>query len=337
MIKTLDSIILDNGEKMVIRLLIPPEPEYSDELAVFLRHKGDQTARDIQARLKGQYAADAVDKYFIGKIDGQIAGQLWYGFGKKHLPVANFGHVYTALEHRRKGVTAQLMKYFIADFKNSPALGAFCSSYREWVARIYQKDNFKPLLPGKNAGPMILANTDIPEDFSEFQKLYYLPEASLRAVKGSMKYHHEIDALLNYSLQSINEPTERVFASNAVSNFRVAIFMQEDQRGHVYCAVTPDDRCAGWSFCLNPFALDKENQAPIFDYELHPLYKNQTEAFVKQSLNLLREKQAEQIFSYCSSEFTDKIKALKKCGFKEEAVIKNYCEENSLYILRIVF
>lgn len=336
MLKTLDTIELDNGEKMVVKFLIPPEPDYSDKLAVFLRHKGDESGRDIKARLNGQYAAESTDKYFVGEIDGQLAGQLWYGFGNQQSPVANFGHVYTAMEHRRKGITAQLIKYFIEDFKNSPVLGAFCLSYREWVAGIYKKVNFKPVLPGKTAGPMMLANANVPEDFSAFQKYYYLPTGPLQPYKGTMKYCCEIDALLNYSLQSVNAPRTRVFASNAVSSFRKAIFLQEDQKGHVHCAITSHGRCAGWSFCLNPFVSIEENQSPLFDWELHPFYQEKAESFLTQSLEMLAKEGVKQMFSYCFSELADKRMILKHCGFKEEAAINNYCDKNSLHMFRIV-
>jgi hypothetical protein len=332
MLKTLDTVTLRNGEEMVVKLLIPPEAEYSEKLAIFLRHKGDETARDIRARLNGQYASEVIDKYFIGEINGEMAGQLWYGYGRNARPVSNFGHVYTAMGHRRKGITAELMKYFIDDFKNSPALGAFCSSYREWVAAIYQKEGFRALLPGKNAGPMVLANTSVPEDFSKFQEFYYLPAEPVKAVEGSMKYCFEIDALLNYSLQSRSEPHRRIFVSNAVSSLRSALFMQEDKRGSVYCAVTPGGCCAGWSFCLNPLAFGAENQSPVFDWELYPCYRNQARSFVSQSVNKLAKNGTKKIFAYCFSGQIEKISTLESCGFNSIATIPEYCDSQNLLV-----
>ena len=332
MLKTLDTVPLRNGEKMVVKLLIPSEIGYSEKLAIFLRHKGDETARDIRARLNGQYASGVVDKYFIGEINGEMAGQLWYGYGRTSQPVSNFGHVYTAIKHRRKGITAELMKYFIDDFKNSPALGAFCSSYREWVAAIYQKEGFKPLLPGKNAGPMVLPNTSVPEDFLKFQDFYYLPAKPIKTVEGTMKYCFEIDALLNYSFQSRNELLSRVFVSNAVSSFRSALFMQEDKRGSVYCAVASNGHCAGWSFCLNPLAFGKENQSPVFDWELHPYYQNQAKTFVSQSLKKLTTNGVEKVFAYCFSGQIEKISVLEACGFNCITTIPDYCDSQNLRV-----
>ena len=337
MLKTLDVITLKNGEKATIKLLVPPEPEYSENLAVFLRHKGDESGRSIRARLSGKYLNEAVDKYFIAEINGKLASQLWYGYGINPLPIADFGHVYTAPEHRGKGITTHLVKYFLDDFKKSPAVAAFCLSYREWVAGIYQKQGFKPVLSGHNAGPMMLANSDMPENFMEFQKRYYTQGDSVSVVPGNMKYRHEIDCLLRFSLQNENLPSERIFVSDAVSSFRTALFMQEDQRGYVYCALTPEKHCFGWSFCLNPFAFGSENHSPVFDWEIHPLYKNRTEKLIRQSLELLKKNGIRQAFSYCFSESASKIKVLKNCGFTEEAVIKNYCDKNSLHILRTVF
>ena len=337
MLKTLDIITLKNGEKVTIKLLVPPETEYSENLAVFLRHKGDESGRSIRARLSGKYQDDCLDKYFIAEIDGKLAAQLWYGYGKNSLPIADFGHVYTAPEQRGKGITTHLVKYFLADFKNSPAIAAFCLSYREWVANIYQKQGFKPVLSGHSAGPMMLANSNITEDFGDFQKLYYSPASPVTVVPGSMKYRHEIDCLLNFSLQNDKLPSERIFASNAISSFRNAYFMQEDLRGYIYCALNSKKHCVGWSFCINPFAFGEENQSPVFDWELHPFYKNRTEEFVRQSLDLLKKKRIKQAFSYCSSEFPDKIRILKNCGFKEMVIVKNYCAQNNLHIFRIIF
>lgn len=337
MLKTLDTVTLRSGEEMTVRLLVPPEPGYTDELAVFLRHKGDESGRSIRSRLEGKYAEDAEDRYFVGEIGGKMAGQLWYGFNRQQYPIANFGHVYTAPEHRKKGITDCLMKYFMEDFKSCPAIAAFCFSSLEWIAGIYLKYGFKPALTGKSVGPLMLANSNIPEDFIAFQNYYYTPANSIKAVKGSMKFHHELDSLLRYSLMNDEKHENRVFASVSISSFRAAAFMQEDLRGHIFCAVTPNDRCVGWSFCLNPFSFGEENQAPIFDWELHPFYQKQEGSFIGQSLEMLAKDGVKQAFSYCFSESAEKIGLLLSCGFKKEVVLNNYCDKKNLNIFRIVF
>ncbi|OGV53245.1 MAG: hypothetical protein A2017_06160 [Lentisphaerae bacterium GWF2_44_16] len=331
MLKKLDTISLENGEKMTISVMVPPEENYSEKLAVFLRHKSDETGRCIKARLEGKYAGDAEDRYFIGEINGDIAGQLWYGYGKNNFPIANFGHVYTAPEHRKKGISGVLMKYFMDDFHRSPVAAALCTSSKEWIAGIYLKNGFKTVLP--HLGPLMLSNTDYPEDFSAFEKLYHTPSEKLKAVKASMKYRHEIDCLLKFSFLFRDISSERVFISGMISSFQSAVFMQEDERGKVYCALTHEnERCAGWSFCVNPLEKDA---VPVFDWELHPLYSECGKSFIKQSMEMMAADKITQAMAYCTSKYPDKISILKDCGFKEETVLKKYCGEDNLYILRI--
>lgn len=75
---------LRGGEQMLVEC---PAEEYAEPLLHFLEHKGDNTARDMKQRLRGDYVAVSLDRWFVGEIDGRIASQMGYMLARDTLDV----------------------------------------------------------------------------------------------------------------------------------------------------------------------------------------------------------------------------------------------------------
>ena len=276
MIEVLDERRLASGEMARILLLTPPEKEYGARMLSFLRHKDDENIRSIGSRIDGKYADVCVDRYFVAEIGGRPAAQVWYGYGKHADPVANFGHVYTDPDFRRRGLIHLLMPYLVRDFDASPALGAFCTAGAPYLAELYGKYRFHPAHKGEAFGDLVMLRKQWRNaSFAEFMSDYYNIRSScngagLRIVPGSMRYRHEIDRLLDFSWRELNVSPGRCWFSNAVRGFQQATFLAEDGRGKTFVFLTPGEHVAGWAFCLNPFA---PGDVPLFDWELHPGYR----------------------------------------------------------------
>ncbi len=148
MIRELDTVTLRDGAPMTIRLIEPPAGEYAERLTRFLEHKGNGTARDIAQRLRGDYVADCLDRFFVGEIEDRIAAQMWYTLPREQPDFGVFGHVYTEPEQRGRGAASTLMGPLLADFLAGPGQGLFCGVGDPSAQRIYARHGFVPLLAG---------------------------------------------------------------------------------------------------------------------------------------------------------------------------------------------
>jgi len=326
MIRLLREVTLRSGEMMHISLVTPPVGEYAEALLHFLEHKDDQTLRGIRQRIRGAYADICDDRFVVGMIDGEIAGQLWYGFPRQGSGVANFGEVYTEPKHRRKGITTLLMDDFASDFAASSAVATFCNCSRLHIAKIYMGKGFRYALPGDAFGALALVKEGCgdPEGFAALEAEYYRLGEPLTVGLGSMVHRHDVDKLLRLAFQMRGGCPERLGPGARVGSYADALFMCEDGRGIVAVATTPARHVMGWAFFLNTGAAS-EQCTHAFDYELHPNYAAVAEDLLADWLQLARAQGIERIFAYSSAIDNDRRAVLAAAGFQECARLPEAC------------
>jgi GNAT superfamily N-acetyltransferase len=336
----LGNVALKSGEHMKIRLVSPPAPEYAERLKHFLDHKPDWAVRKIRKQLNGDYRNECVDKFFVGEVEGRLAGHVWYGYPIAGSGTANFGEVYTAPEHRRKGVADELVRFLVNDFHNSPARLALCTA-DELATRIYAKHGFRTVIPNAQCGPLILLKARFGSSFAEYAETYYRPGQPVSVVAGSVKHRHDIDCMLRFShiLRSGTDVKSRLRAvefSGAslagrvgpawhVPNYMEACFQTDGGRGFLTVAALPEGKVAGWAFALRREA-PLEAVSWTFDFELHPAYLAAAPLLIRDTLRMARAKGIADIFAWCAASQAAKLEALAANGFAETARVPRYCD-----------
>ena len=310
MLQTLDVVELKDGRKMSIRCFTPPEQKYADGFKHFMRFLNDENTRSVGARSDGKYADCSVDRYFIGEINGRIAGQVWYGWGCHKRPVANFGQVYVDLDFRGLGITNILMKYLHADFESSPVMGAMCTCMAPWITDIYRPYGFHQTYP--DSPRLYCPGAGSPFDFKDLSEEYYKNSSALRVLPGTMEYRHEIDCLLKFTLELKKKTAQRNFVASAVTSYQDALFKQEDKQGRIFVVLSDDGRCIGWSFCLAPLP---DTTAVFLDYELHPDYEAFASEAVKETIAQWNGDGGHSLLAACAQE-SEKMSVLSDNGFK---------------------
>ena len=325
--EVLNELQLPSGETMLIVRITAPDNEFDGRINELLAYTGDLYTRDIRQRLAGKYQDVCVDKYFLGVIDGEVAGNIYYGYPAAGSRIGNFGHVYTALKHRKKGVTTHLMNYFLDDFHSSPAKLLLCATGTPWVASFYLKYGFQLITPNADCGPLALFNESNQtkySDFAEFAAEYFATTDNFEIKEGTMAEVFDIDKMLAYELILHNEPPMRVALNYAVQSYREAIFKSEDGHGFTVVAKTKNNSVPAWGYFLN-LASEYEEHSRIFDFFIHPAFKAQTSNFVANSLRLAERNGIKSVYSYISGSEKSKIDILKQSGFSVAAEIADYC------------
>lgn len=343
------NVKLSNGEEMLIKLLRPPAPEYFDPIWDHQIHMNgnDFYKRIFKQRLEGKYAAECTDSYFIGEIDGEIAGLIWYGYPVNGTGVGNWGDVLTTRKHRGKGVMKTLIDAFMDDFLLSSAKILLCSA-NPHAMNSYAKIGWKSILQSSQGGgpsylihPNMLEHGTVGKDFREFSNDYFSPGRKTSVYPGSMRHRHDIDRLLSFSkilqLTDTGENPEKLLSVQDVvldrrmgityniKNYMDAIFRMEDGNGIVTVMTTDKGNVVGWAFCLSLGSeLEKGNK--YLDYSIHPNYASSASLLINETLCLMKKQQADTIYAYCPNIDTEKKKAFNECGFHENARMKNYCK-----------
>lgn len=112
------SRILRDGEELTIKIATPP---LSKELInVFLSTPElSATKRESRMRLFGALRNQSSDYFFVGELDGKIAGTLWYCTPLTCKEIAYMGEVSTHKRQRKKGVATNLIEVAIEVFRKN--------------------------------------------------------------------------------------------------------------------------------------------------------------------------------------------------------------------------
>ena len=244
-VTVIDQVATRSGETVAIKLIIHPAPTYAQDIRGFLAWIDAENFRSITSRLAGKLHDVSEDRYFFAEIDGEIVGQMWYGWGRHAHPAANFGQVFVAARHRKKGIAERLFAAFSKHyFDNSPPIAAFCTTGSEWVANIYKAAGFRTIDPKAGCGPLYCPKPGQPETFDEFADKFYRGQCAERAqaIPATMEYRHEIDCVLKFTL------IRKGMLPEPFPSFQQAYFDHLDGKGDMVVFLSPQKCPLGWRF-----------------------------------------------------------------------------------------
>lgn len=112
----LHDVELKSGETMHIMRIAAPDPMWKKRILPFLRHKGEPwlwaMALALDEGLEG-----CAQYYYLGVLEnGEVVGNIMTTESMDP-PIGILGHVFTAPEHRRKGICSALMEALTEDFR----------------------------------------------------------------------------------------------------------------------------------------------------------------------------------------------------------------------------
>ena len=92
--------------------------------------------------LSGAFAPWLRSPYYIGEIDGEVAGYMTCLIPARNPEVGLVEFVYTAEEHRRKGVGTALLRQLIARFEANGGLALYLCTTGPGAGRLYESCGF---------------------------------------------------------------------------------------------------------------------------------------------------------------------------------------------------
>jgi len=128
-----------------LRLLATPLPE-GERLALhaLLGHKGEPWLTDILWRMEN---ADG-DSFAVAFRGEEAVASVWLGRSLGCPEVGLLGHVFTAPEHRRRGLAGRLLELVLEGFDRSGGRWVRLTTGNAAAARLYERTGFGMVLGG---------------------------------------------------------------------------------------------------------------------------------------------------------------------------------------------
>jgi GNAT superfamily N-acetyltransferase len=303
--KKLSMQTLKTGESMEIGVVLTPDEAHADQIAPFLKHKGDPWNTHIARALKEELD-ELETRFYVGKLRGTVVTNVMTA---EYNRTGLFGHVYTQPEHRRKGAFKLLMAEQMKDFRTRGGLLLLGTGHDSPAYWIYHSFGFRSLTEGSG-----LMRTATEADF----EAHYFAPGKTQVVEVRWRDWPRLNALFSIRegdfLRSVER--ERYGASSFEGGFLhlkealekdatyQAKLLESEHGAVVGCAtLTKDPR---W-----------HRDVWLLDLFVHPDFTSSASALLD-ALDFPEGK----IQCYADSRSSDKMRALEQAGFRQEAVFK---------------
>ena len=338
MITVIGDTVLKSGEKMVIKVIQPPQVDYAERLCRFLSPwlvRNSCAFRSVEQRLFGKYLDYCIDKYFVGEIDNKIIGQAWYGLPKKGTGIGNFGFVYTKPSYRRKGITTELVRILVEDFLQKDGKCLLCNA-DQVSGKIYESFGFRFIQDG--ASPMALIKKEVASSFQELDRWYFEAGLDVRVREGNIGDRHDCDRMFDFSreINEIKDSWHKTFITSQVPTFQDALFYVEDGKGIVTVIESSKGNILGYAFILN-LGTEFENNFKIMDFKIHPDYFGKAKCFIIKTGRIASLAGITEIYSFSPTCYEEKVSVLQEAGFKKEYNFTNKFKMDKKYFDIVVF
>jgi GNAT superfamily N-acetyltransferase len=321
----LGPVTLRGGDEMTVKRIECPAEEYVEPLLHFLEHKGDNTARDMKQRLRGDYVEVSLDRWFVGEIDGRIASQMGYMLARDTLDLGVFGHVYTEPEHRGKGAASALMQPLMDDFNAGPGQALLCGTGSESAARIYAKHGFVAIDPTRApTGSLAYIKPSLAADFEELQAIYFAPGRETIVRPAHMGDRPKVDKLLHQAdaVKQLQGRWHRCFLAAAWQDFVSMYHAVEDGRGTLDVLETDERHVVGYAFAFDAGSpMEAGNR--VLDFLTHPDYLDHASELLAATREHVGTRS---LRCYLPRTDAHKIELLTSAGFGEEHAFADYCD-----------
>lgn len=216
----------------------------------------------MQHRVAGKLADICKDIYYIAMQDGKPVSRHWNGWGRHENAVGNFGNFLTLDHLRGQGIGKKMLEIWYEDLmqQQDRPLGLFCSASTQRLVEVYGEYGFVRALSRPTSTRLYMPLDDSPKSFAELCEDYFCQAKQLRIQPATFEWRHEIDCLLQFAFNEMNEP----FGLPGCGSLEEALIWPG--KGSADILLTEKNRPVGWSF--TPAGGEKT-------WQIHPAYRKQ--------------------------------------------------------------
>jgi GNAT superfamily N-acetyltransferase len=304
----LDTAILRTGERLTIHMLEPPLGPYASQVGCW---------SDIRDELPGgKLTTWLFTPYFVGEINGEVAGSMSYYTPTDTRDVGVVEFVQTAERHRRKGIASALMARLLERFQVEGGLALDLCTTNPHAGALYEKHGFWYLV-GDGMRYRAPAAPEFDTTYLAFAGAARIRTATWADLpRAAMLYNHPEPRWL------VKEYLTRVFRDMRFESHFVRLMRRiEQQRGAFLVLENPQRRVVGTAVFerLDSFA---EQHVATLSFRVCPAYRTQAAELLEAAAQHAAELSIHclQVFSAAGDE--DQQELLAAAGFTIEACLR---------------
>ena len=306
MIETLRHARLKTGERLRIAALTAPAGRYAEAIRQFLAHKGQPWLLHVE--MANQALTDRLrTTYYVGLLNGGLVGNVMIVDDGR---VGILGHVFTAPDHRRKGICQHLVAAATEGFRaaggRALTLGTGFESPAYWI---YHGSGFRSIGPG--SGHMVFEAR--PGAFTR----HFAPAAT-RVADAAWEHWPGISALfIQGEGDRLRSAAYAVHGSVGFEGGFLTLQCQRKRLGvQAKVLITRTGAVVGTAI------LQRDSRWPapvhILDLFVHPSFRGQE----RRLLRSVRLPAAAKIQAYLDLPSAGRARALQAAGFRREATLR---------------
>jgi GNAT superfamily N-acetyltransferase len=328
--QTVGEVRLKSGETMSVLHVAAPCGDWGERLLSFmyLRHleyTNGPWHRNCQRVVVGEFAGVSRDVFFLGLIEGELAGTSWYATPLDTGDLATFGRVVTGGEHRRKGIASALCRVAVDDFR---AAGGWCmhlgTSRQNPAHAIYESLGFRDYNFMETNGTVMRAVLQGGTDSFESDYFAAGQPVSLRPLHWGDLARAEL--LLNLPHWFLKDYTLGLYANTPFEGQFFDLMGRVADHGETGTALaTNDGRMVGLCYTARTNAgADAQDHVRVLEFAVHPSYAESGPQLVAA---VALDCPAWKLLAYASALDVQKCEALEEAGFVQEATLEGALQD----------
>lgn len=333
MIKAMGRHRLKTNEKLEVKIVSIPEETYANQIVAFSSLKPfdfhfeegywgmdaigshQYWSSELPKCLRGDFK-DRSDYFFVGEINNEIAGMMWYCAPKNTMDVATFGRVFTNPKYRGKGIAPKLMQIALATFREEHGLAMYLATGNPVAAKIYEKQGFQR---GDN-GIYRWVVSGNPERFDDeyyacrepldFRPLTWADISRLEAL------FHSIALYAKKGIQwNVLYYPHGVTACRAYEGQFVPLMTAVDKKV-MQCIVFYNNlnRVVGFA-ALTPLPSWTQSHVRVMDFAVHPNYLSKAGLITQEIIKIAVSSRIRRLYCYAAETDVPKRTLLDQAGF----------------------
>ena len=315
---------LRTGEQLIVKTLTPPFPDAYDAASLCWW----QYSREDMA--SGRLAQWLHTPYFIGELNGELAGSMCYYTPAEKRDIGAVEFVRTAEKHRRKGIATVLMTALIERFKSDEGRALYLCTNNPHAGKLYENhgfwyhvgDGMRYLAPGA-------LNFD--SDYFGFSGDAHVRDANWSDLPrcAALYNHTEPDWFIKDYLTHCFRDTRYE------SHFARLMSELDNRMGALMVLEKPGKKAVG-AAVLKRFDTFYEQHAALLSFRVVPSYFHQAGELLHTAAKKAESLSIAKLSVYIAECDVGQIRLAKDSGFEEEGRIKGRFQTGAEYLDMLV-
>ena len=286
-------------------------PVSPDEIISLLWHKGPPWVEDIRQRLLGALPG-AEDHFWTARHDGKVVAHAWYTAAKACPELGVIGHIYTAPDYRRQGISSQLVTAALEHFAEHGGKVMQLFTSTPHTVPMYEAYGFENLYHNQSYHDMDWYMRSPPGSRELINSWFRQTPFRVRSLQpGDLPAY---SLLFNWEFQTRLKDRAQQIGLGLEAELAFINSLDRLSRKKAKCSVLANQRVIVAACSLVPLAFPHQAHVALADAYLHPEYGDRASSLMQHCLGGRADLGIETVFALAAD--ASKSQMLQELSFR---------------------